>query len=78
MEQSLTGQLVTLSSARGPIQRVVVSDMGDVIAVTTPEEWRASRGLGNTPVSIGFRRSDVIDHPGIDMTVSLKSRTMRR
>lgn len=48
------GQLVTLDSAQGPIQRVVVQDFGDVILVCREEELRASEREQRAPAAVGF------------------------
>lgn len=54
------GQEVTLLSHQGVIKRRVVQDLGDVILVCLAEEFDRARAEGREPVSIGFKRSDVI------------------
>jgi hypothetical protein len=59
--QLVVGQHVVLESSQGRIQRVVVEDMGEIVLVTREEEYRTAKMAGNQPVSIGFRRADIID-----------------
>lgn len=59
--QLIEGQEVTLDSSQGHITRTVVADLGDVVLVTRAEEYQRARKAGNQPISVGFRRSDVLD-----------------
>ena len=59
--KSLSGHQVTLTSARGHIQRTVVADLGDVLVVGTPEEHLRAQSAGIDRFAVGFRRSDVIE-----------------
>lgn len=67
--QLLEGTEVTLRSASGLIRRIVVKDLGDVLAVTSESEYRRAKLAGTEPVFVGFRRSDAID---LDRSVLLK------
>lgn len=55
------GQTVTLLSGLGPITRVVVEDLGEVLLVTRQEELSAARQQGREPAAVGFKKQDVID-----------------
>lgn len=55
------GQSVTLNSALGEVERVVVEVLGDVLLVCRKEEYRTARREGRKPASIGFRRSDLVE-----------------
>lgn len=70
MEIYTPGEVVFLESATGPIARVVVEDHGEVICVCREETWNAARACGHKPISVGFRKRDVIrrrrDCPGGD------------
>lgn len=54
------GQMVTLDSANGRIQRVVLEDLGDVVTVCTPEELAAAKSQYRQPLRIGFKKKDVV------------------
>lgn len=54
------GQLITLRSADGEIQRVVVEDLGDVVTVCTPEELDAAKAQYRQPLRVGFKKKDVL------------------
>lgn len=41
-------------------EKVVVEDKGEVLVVTTPEEWAASQREKREPVVVGFRREYVV------------------
>jgi len=56
-----TGQEVTLSSHHGPIKRVVVRDLGEVLLVCRPDEFDSAQKERREPISVGFRKSAVID-----------------
>jgi len=58
--QLIAGQQVTVNSFCGKIVRIVVQDLGDVVLVTKKETYESAKRAGNQPVSIGFRRSDVL------------------
>ena len=58
--KSLSGQLVTLLSSVGPIKRVVVQDLGDVLLVCLVEEYEKAKIDAREPATIGFKRSDVV------------------
>ncbi len=58
--KSLQNQLVKLLSAQGPIERVVVADLGEILLVCRPEERDRAMAEGREPRAIGFKRSDMI------------------
>ena len=39
----------------------MVEDRGDVLLVTTEEEWLASKAENRAPVSVGFRREYIVN-----------------
>lgn len=41
-------------------EKVVVEDRGDVLLVTTHEEWADSQREGREPIVVGFRREYVV------------------
>jgi len=53
------GIVVTLRSAIGLIERVVVEDLGEVITVCRPEELAAARREGRSPNTVGFKKADI-------------------
>ena len=55
-----SGQLVTVRSAAGDIQRIVVKDMGEVVLICRPEEYELARSENRSPVSVGFKRGDIL------------------
>jgi hypothetical protein len=62
-------ELVTVASARGPIRRTVIAEIGDVIVLADPSRAEEAKMAGITRFSIGFRRSDVISVEGLDKLV---------
>jgi hypothetical protein len=61
---------VTLNSSQGPIERVVLQELGDILLVSRQEEVDAARQQHREPFAIGFRRADVIPMPvdGMELT----------
>jgi hypothetical protein len=57
--KQLVGQLVTLQSSQGLISRIVVEDLGDVITVCSPEEYKEAQRLSRQPLAIGFKKKDL-------------------
>lgn len=57
--QLIEGKQVTVNSACGKIDRIVVQDLGDVVLVTKKETYESAKKAGKEPVSIGFRKADV-------------------
>lgn len=55
-----SGQVVRLMSGAGEIERVVVSDLGEVLLICRREEYELARAENRVPARIGFRRTDVI------------------
>jgi len=45
------------------VEKVLVKDQGDVLLVTTPEEWEISQREEREPVTVGFKREYVVDLP---------------
>jgi hypothetical protein len=70
--QSLLSHVVTVSSARGPIRRTVIAEVGDVLVLADPAGAEEAKMAGITPFSIGFKRSDVLAVEGVDNLVLLK------
>ena len=54
------GQRVTLESTHGPIERVVVEDLGDVLLICRERELHDADAEDREPVAVGFRRSAVL------------------
>jgi len=54
------GQTVTLLSHGGLISRTIVADLGEVLLVCLESEFRRAQAEGREPVSVGFRRSDMV------------------
>lgn len=53
---------VTVIQYGGTIaEKILVEDRGDVLLVTTEEEWRASEIEQRSPISVGFRKEYVTD-----------------
>jgi hypothetical protein len=55
------GQQVTLNSFSGPIERIVVEILGDVVAVCRCEELERAKRERRDPITVGFKRGDIID-----------------
>jgi hypothetical protein len=72
IQQTLIGHIVTLSSARGPIRRTIIGEVGDVLIVAEPSSEQNVNNAEITRYSIGFNKSDVLAVEGIDNSVSLK------
>ena len=53
-------KVITLSSSRGHIRRVVVDDLGDVVRVCREEEYLASKKERREPVVVGFKKADIV------------------
>jgi hypothetical protein len=64
-------RMVRLLSYTGPIDRVVVEEIGDVLAVCRLEEYEAARRENRRPTTIGFKRRDVIP-PATPETTTVK------
>jgi|HubBroStandDraft_2_1064218.scaffolds.fasta_scaffold4098232_1 hypothetical protein len=45
------------------VEKVLVEDLGDVILVTTPEEWKSSQIEQRKPVTVGFKREYIVKIP---------------
>ena len=41
-------------------EKILVEDRGDVLIVTTEEEWRVAESEGRPPISVGFRREYLV------------------
>jgi hypothetical protein len=70
--QTLLNHVVTVQSARGPIRRTVVAELGDVLILADLESADEAKMAGITPFSIGFPRNDVLIDEGLDSQVLLK------
>jgi hypothetical protein len=71
-EQTLVLQIVTVSSARGPIRRTVIAEVEDVVVLAEVNDTNQAKTAGITRFSIGFRRADILSIEGIDKSVCLK------
>lgn len=56
-----TGQRIHLNSATGPISRIVVKDLGNVVLVTRQEEFERAQAAAEEPISVGFKKRDIIE-----------------
>ena len=56
----LVGRVVTLDSSTGPIDRVVVRDLGEIVLVCRADEYKKAEKEGREPVSVGFKRTDIL------------------
>ena len=68
-------QMVKLMSADGMIERVVVEDLGDVLAVCRRQEYEMARLEKREPVVVGFRRSMVVELQADDPESSTRGRS---
>lgn len=59
-KNNLSNQVVTVSSSLGPVNRMVVNDLGDILLVCRQEEYDRAKAEGREPVTIGVRRSDML------------------
>lgn len=59
-EKTLQNQIVRLLASGGEIDRVVVTDLGDVVTVCRVEELEAAKREGRKPLTVGFRKSSVV------------------
>ena len=54
-------KIVTVKQYGGRIaEKVLVKDLGDVVLVTTREEWDSSVVQDREPITVGFRREYVV------------------
>jgi hypothetical protein len=52
---------VTVVQFGGAIaEKIVVEDRGDVLLVTTEEEWLASQAENRAPITVGFKKEYII------------------
>jgi len=54
------GQLVTLRSSQGQIQRILVKDLGEMVLICRAEEYAAAKQEGREPITMAFPRQDLI------------------
>lgn len=47
-------------SATGEIQRTIVKDIGEVVLICRAEEYDLARSENRSPVSVGFKKVDII------------------
>ena len=52
-------QTVRLRSSTGIIYRVIVADLGEVIAVCTIEEYEEAKRTGRSPITVGFKKASI-------------------
>jgi hypothetical protein len=43
-------------------EKILVEDRGDVLVVTTEEEWAASVAENRPPISVGFKREYLVEN----------------
>jgi hypothetical protein len=52
---------VTVIQYGGTIaEKILVEDRGDVLLVTTEEEWNASQSENRAPISVGFKAEYIV------------------
>jgi hypothetical protein len=44
-------------------EKILIEDRGDVLVVTTEEEWNASQRENRPPISVGFKAEYVVNRP---------------
>ena len=49
-----------VSSAAGPRRLIVVEDIGKIVLVCRQEEYDEAKKTGREPVTVGFKKVDVI------------------
>jgi hypothetical protein len=54
------GQRVRLLSSEGPIVRIVVRDLGEILLVCRDDELEKARDEGREPIAVGFKKRDLI------------------
>jgi hypothetical protein len=59
-DKNLLNQMVTVKSLSGDIDRLVVEDHGDVVAVCRPEEAESARNEGRRPRLAPFKKADIV------------------
>jgi hypothetical protein len=47
------------------VEKVLVEDRGDVLIVTTPEEWESAQREEREPVVVGFKREYLVKEPSV-------------
>ena len=62
MEQDKYFQTVTLTSATGEIERAVYKETEVTVEVCREEELLSALSTGRIPVTIGFKKRDVISY----------------
>lgn len=58
--ETTVNKQVILASSNGPIKRVVVADLGEVILVCRQTEYLSALEQGRDPVSVGFKKADIL------------------
>jgi hypothetical protein len=43
------------------VEKILVEDRGDVLVVTSPEEWNVAQIEEREPVTVGFRREFLVE-----------------
>jgi hypothetical protein len=62
MEVIVYMQRVTVIEFGGrAVEKVVVSDLGNILLVTTPFEYESAKYEKRKPLTVGFKKSYVID-----------------
>lgn len=55
------GQEVTVNSSQGPLVRVVVEDLGEIITICRKGELEMAAAENRHPTSVGFRKTDILE-----------------
>lgn len=63
----IEGTVVYLNSSQGKIKRVLVKDMGGILLVCRKEEWRRANESEELPVSVGFKRTDLVENENCEV-----------
>jgi hypothetical protein len=67
----MQNQTVRLHSALGVIERVVVEDLGEILAVCREDELNNAIAEGRKPATVGFRKTSIVPFD-VDKSVCTK------
>jgi len=45
------------------VEKILVEDLGEVVLVTTPEEWDLAQSEQRKPITVGFKKEYVLGEP---------------
>jgi hypothetical protein len=54
------GNEVIVKASTGNVRLILAEDRGDVLLLCGSDEWQAAKREARVPISIGFRRSDLV------------------